>query len=61
MPFLSSRSFTLRPLPFLNKKPNRPHQMLGGDIDVPFPENLSDPMNADPAPVRFQDLFLAFP
>jgi hypothetical protein len=35
--------------------------MLGGNIHIPFPENLSDPMDADPAPVRFQDLFLAFP
>jgi hypothetical protein len=26
-----------------------------------FPENLDDPMNADPAPVRFQDLVLALP
>ena len=26
-----------------------------------LPENLSDPMDADPAAVRFQDLFLAFP
>ena len=35
--------------------------MLGRDIDVPFPENLGDPMNADPASVGFQNLFLAFP
>jgi hypothetical protein len=34
--------------------------MLGRDINIPFPEDLGDPMNADPAPVRFQDLFLAF-
>ena len=34
--------------------------MLGGDIDIPFPENLRDPVNADPAAVRFEDLFLAF-
>jgi hypothetical protein len=32
--------------------------MLGRDIDIPFPENLGDPMNAQPAAVRFQDLFL---
>jgi hypothetical protein len=35
--------------------------MLGGDVDIPFPEDLGDPMDADPAPVRFQDLVLAFP
>jgi hypothetical protein len=35
--------------------------MLGGNIDISFPENLSDPMNADLAPVRFQNLFLALP
>jgi hypothetical protein len=35
--------------------------MLGGDVDIPFPENLRDPVNADPAPVCFQDLILAFP
>jgi hypothetical protein len=43
---LSSRSFTLRPLPLRNKQPDRPHQMLGGDIDIPFSENLRDPVNA---------------
>lgn len=32
--------------------------MLGGDIDIPFSENLRDPVNADPAPMRFQDLRL---
>ena len=35
--------------------------MLRGDIDIPFPENLGDPVNADPASMRFQDLVLAFP
>ena len=34
--------------------------MLGGNIDVSFPKNLRDPMNADLAPVRFQDFALAF-
>jgi hypothetical protein len=34
--------------------------MLGGNIHIPFPENLRDPVDADPAPVRFQDLLLAF-
>jgi hypothetical protein len=28
--------------------------MLGGNIDVSFPKNLRDPMNADPAPVGFR-------
>jgi hypothetical protein len=59
-PRISFRDFTLTPLPFLNKQSDRPHQMLGGDIDIPFPENLRDPVNADSAPVRLQDLFLAF-
>ena len=57
---LSNGSVTLSPLPFSNKQPDRPHQMLSGNINIPFPENLGDPMNADPAPVGFQDLFLAF-
>jgi hypothetical protein len=35
--------------------------MLRGDINIPFPENLRNPANADPAAVGFQDLFLAFP
>jgi hypothetical protein len=35
--------------------------MLGGNIDIPFPEDLRDPMDADPAPVRFQDFVFAFP
>jgi len=33
--------------------------MLGGDVDLPFPENLRDPMNADAAVVGFEDLLLA--
>jgi hypothetical protein len=56
----STKSLTLRPLLFRNKKPDRPRQMLGGDTDIPFSKDLGDPLNEDPAPVGFQDLFLAF-
>jgi hypothetical protein len=34
--------------------------MLGGDVDLPFPENLRDPVNANAASVGLQDLLLAF-
>ena len=34
--------------------------MLGGDVDLPFPENLRDPMNADAAAMSFQDLVFTF-
>jgi len=34
--------------------------MLGGNVDLPFPENLRDPMNADAAVVGFQDLVFTF-
>ncbi|MBV8481385.1 MAG: hypothetical protein JO077_00795 [Verrucomicrobia bacterium] len=58
-PFLSRRRFA--PLFLLhNKQPDRPHQMLGGNINLPFPENLRDPVNADAAVVGFQDLVFAF-
>ena len=60
MPLLHSRSLAPIPLPFRDKQPDRPHQMLGGDIDIPFPENLRDPMNANSALVGFEALFLAF-
>jgi hypothetical protein len=33
--------------------------MLGRDVDISFSENPCDPVNADPAPVGFQDLSLA--
>ena len=55
----SNGGLAFRPLPFLNKQPDRPHQILGGDIDIRFPENLGDPVDADPAPMGFQDLVLA--
>ena len=32
--------------------------MGNGNVNTPFPENLRDPMDAEPAAVRFQDLFL---
>ena len=42
---LSSGSLTLSPLPFSNKQPDRSHQMLSGNINIPFPENLRDPVD----------------
>jgi hypothetical protein len=56
MPFSESIS----PFLFGNKQPDRPHQMLGGDVDISFPKNLGDPMNAEAVSVSFQDLALAF-
>jgi hypothetical protein len=32
--------------------------MRHGDVHAPFPENLRDPMDAEPAPMGLQDLFL---
>jgi hypothetical protein len=32
--------------------------MLGGNINIPFPENLRDPMNAEPTAMCFEDLVL---
>ena len=29
-----------------------------GNVNTPFPENLRDPMHAEPATMRLQDLFL---
>jgi hypothetical protein len=57
--FLNRRRFA--PIPFIlrDKQSNGPHQMLGGDVDVPFPENLRDPVNADATVVGLQDLVLA--
>ena len=31
------------------------------DVNAPFPENLRDPMDAETATMRFQDLFLILP
>jgi hypothetical protein len=58
---LSTRGLTPGPFLFRDKQPDRPHQVLRGDINIPFPENLRNPANADPAAVGFQNLFLAFP
>jgi hypothetical protein len=46
------------PLFFVDKTPYGSHQMGHGDVDAPFPENLRDPMDAQSASVRLQDLFL---
>jgi hypothetical protein len=32
-----------------------------GNVNAPFPENLSDPMDGEPATMRLQDLFLILP
>ena len=32
--------------------------ILPADVDIPFPENLRDPVDTHPAAVSFQDLFL---
>jgi hypothetical protein len=47
-----------RPLFFVDKTPDGSHQMRHGNVDTAFPENLRDPMHAEPATVRLQDLFL---
>jgi hypothetical protein len=46
------------PLFFVDKTPYGSHQMGHGDVNAPFPENLRDPMDAEPAAMRLQDLFL---
>jgi hypothetical protein len=33
------------------------HQMGHGNIDTPFPENLRDPVDAEPATIGLQNLF----
>jgi hypothetical protein len=35
--------------------------MGDGNINAPFPENLRDPVDGDPAAMRFQDLFFILP
>ena len=43
---------------FVGKTPDGPHQMGHGDVSAAFRENLRDPMDAQPATMRLQDLFL---
>ena len=47
MPLLNGTRSAGSPVPFRNKKLDGPHEMLSGDIDIPFAKNLHDPMNAD--------------
>src|SRR5260370_40598309 len=46
------------PLFFVDKTSDGPHQMRHGNINTPFPENLSDPVHGEAATMRLQDLFL---
>jgi hypothetical protein len=46
---------------FVDKTPDGAHQMGHGNVDTPFPENLRDPMHAETATMRLQDLFLILP
>ncbi len=48
------------PLFFVNKPPDGAHQMRHRDVSTPFPENLRDPMDGEPAAVSFQNLFLYY-
>ena len=58
---LNGGSLTPGPLLFVDKTPDGPHQMRHGNVDTALPENLCDPMHAQPAAVRLQDLFLILP
>ena len=58
---MSSGTFTRGPLFFIDKTPYGPHQMGYGNIHIAFPENLRDPMHAETAAMRFQDLVLVLP
>ena len=46
------------PLFFVDKTPDGSHQMRHGNVHAPFPENLRDPMDGEPATMSFQDFFL---
>src|SRR5258708_1586658 len=46
------------PLFFVDKTPDGSHQMRHGNVNTALPENLRDPVDAESAAVRFQDLFL---
>jgi hypothetical protein len=56
----SSGNLAAGPLFFVDKTPEGAHQMGNRDVDTPFPENLCDPMHAEAATMRLQDLFLVF-
>jgi hypothetical protein len=51
-------SLTHGPLSFVDKTPDGSHQMRHGNVDTPLPKNLRDPVDAEPATMRLQDLFL---
>jgi hypothetical protein len=55
---LSSGSVTRSPLFFVYKTPYGKHGMRNRDVNTTFPENLRDPVDAQPAALRFQDLTL---
>jgi hypothetical protein len=43
---------------FIQKAPDGTHQMGNRDVNTAFPENLRDPVHAQPATMRLQDLVL---
>ena len=46
------------PLLFVDKTSDGPDQVGNRDIHTPLPENLRDPVDAEPTTMRLQDLFL---
>jgi hypothetical protein len=46
------------PLLFVDKTPDGSHQMGNRDVNAPFPENLRDPVDAEPTAMCFEDLVL---
>ena len=61
MPLLSGRRSAGGPVPFRNKKPDGSDEMLSGDIDILFPENLRAPISVGPeaSPVTSQQSSLS--
>jgi hypothetical protein len=49
------------PLWFVYETPDGAQHMGNRDVHAPFPENLRDPMDAEAATMRFQDLFFVLP
>ena len=47
-----------RPALLRRQNAGRFHQMRPGNVNTPFPENLRDPVDAETAAMRLQDLFL---